>query len=99
MHFVSYGYQMVVAAIIVFIIGGFYLMRLALNIEKKYRAAIYFIIAAFLVHFAGGYFSWRFVSTGLNYENILWIIEPLLILIEAILLLVGAMKFFNAIKR
>lgn len=87
-----------IIGVAIFAYGCFYLVRAALKVENKFKSAIYFLLVAFLFHIAGSLVTWRLVSIDLDFNSVLWLISPALNFIEAVFYVIGASKFYKALK-
>ncbi len=98
-HFADFGFQIEMFALIVFVYGLFFLVRVLINIEDKFKGAIFFFILAFVLHISEGFFHWYFLNFKSLEDGFFLVFTHLLNLLEVVLFLVGAKKLYRALKK
>jgi uncharacterized membrane protein YfcA len=99
MHWINFAWKVELAGIVVLIYGLVIFLRALTHLKKEFKIPIWIVFISLVMNVALGIMIGVFIVLEIDSESFLWIIHPVLGLFAAYLLVLGAKKFFVAIKR
>ncbi len=99
-NWITFAWQIEFVAIAIFIYGLVIFLKSIINLDRDFRLALILILSSVIINIAFGIMIGVFLSKGPG-ESVLafWIIRPIATLITALLVMLGARKFFVATRK
>lgn len=99
-NWITFAWQIEFVAIAIFIYGLVIFLRAIIKLDKNFRLALILILSSVIINIAFGVMVGVFLTKGPG-ESVLafWIIRPIATLITALLVMLGARRFFAAMRK
>ena len=98
-HWINYGLQVEIIVILLLIYGLVMFFRAITNLKPEFKTALFFILIFLVMEIFRGIAVGVLLAKGIGHDHPLWLIYPILGLLGAYLVVLGAKKFLSEIKR
>lgn len=101
LSWVSFAWQVQIIAVAILIYALVIFLRAIIKLDKDFRIAILLVLGSVIINVALGIMMGVFITSGSDQEQLLglWIIRPIVTLIVAVLVMLGARKFLSALEK
>ena len=98
---ITFAWQIEFITIAIFIYALIVFLRAAIHLDKEFRMAILFVLASLIINTALGIMIGIFITKKVGYDTLIdfWVARPIISLVGAFLVLLGARKFFSALEK
>ena len=98
---ISFAWQIEIIAVAILIYALVVFLRAIIKLDKEFRVAILLVLGSVIINVALGIMMGVFITSGSDQEKLLglWVIRPIITLVVAILVMIGARKFFLALQQ
>ena len=97
---ISFAWQIEIVAVAILIYALIVFLRAIIKLDKDFRIALMLVLGSVVINMAMGIMMGVFIDSGSDKQLVgLWIVRPIVVLIVAILVMLGARKFFKAVVK
>ncbi|MCX6747037.1 MAG: hypothetical protein NTU63_02785 [Candidatus Pacearchaeota archaeon] len=98
---ISLAWQIELIAAGVLVYGLIIFLKALIKLDKEFRMALLFILGSLIINVGLGILIGVFISMKIGTDTLVsfWIIQPIVALLAAFLLVVGARKFILALQK
>jgi hypothetical protein len=97
-NWLTYGLQIEIVAIGLFLYGLFIFLRAIKDVSDEIKFAIILVLLALIMEVLQGVVSRMLLVRNVNSESYLWLVAPFIGFAGAYFLITGAKKFLNEIQ-
>ncbi len=98
---ITFAWQIQIIAVAILIYALIIFLKAMIKLDKDFKIAILLLVGSIIINVAFGIMVGVFLTSGSDQEQLigLWIIRPIMTLIVAVLVMIGARKFFKALNK
>ncbi len=98
---ITFAWQIQIIAVAILIYALVIFLKAMIKLDKDFKVAILLVVGSVIINVALGIMMGVFLTSGSDQEQLLglWIIRPIMTLVVAVLVMIGARKFFKALNK
>jgi len=98
---ITFAWQIQIIAVAILIYALIIFLKAMIKLEREFKIAILLVVGSVILNVALGIMMGVFLTSGSDQEQLLglWIIRPIMTLVVAVLVMVGARKFLKALNK
>ena len=101
LSWISFAWQVQIIAVAILVYALIIFLRAMIKLDKEFRIAISLVLGSVVINVALGIMMGVFIASDSDQEQLLglWIIRPIVTLVVAVLVMLGARKFLSALNK
>ena len=98
---INFAWQIEIISVAILIYAIVVFLRAIIKLDKEFKIALLLVLGSVVINVALGIMMGVALTIGVEQEQLLglWILRPIATLVVAVLVMLGARKFFTALEK